>query len=102
MSGGFLGQPGTKRFTADGQAGTGTRPCRVYGVYGISGSGGAGIIVLRNGNSPASSAYIQMDASAASKGFSLSDSQGVLFPSGCYVDIDTNVDSVVVSFAEEL
>lgn len=98
---GFAGRPGTQNFTTtDGILGRGSRPCRVFGVYLLSG-GTASTVILRNGSSATSTIQLQLDGTI-SKATYWSDANGLLFPNGCFVDVDSNTTALSVSFEEEL
>lgn len=101
MSGAFLGMPGSQKFTTtDGILGKGGRPCRVYGIYLISTSS-ASTVILRDGQTVGGTPQIQIDGTI-SKGTNYSDPQGIIFPNGCFVDVDNNTQNLTVTFVEEL
>lgn len=89
---------GSVRLTADGAVGTSGSPTRVYSVVMLSGAGGAGTLVLRNGTSASGTVYVQEDGTAASKTKTYNFCGGLLFPSGCFFDIDTNTDAIVIDY----
>lgn len=92
---------GSVRLTADGVVGaSGTRTV-VYSAVILSGSGGAGVLVLRNGTTDSGTVYVQEDGTAASKTKTYNfGEKGLYFPSGCFFDKDTNVDAVVVQYEQ--
>lgn len=92
---------GSQAFTtSDVVIGTSGKPTRVFSINFVSG-GTAGVILLRNGTSTAGTAYIREDG-VISSGKTVSYGQtGVLFPAGCFLDVDTNVASGVVSYSQE-
>lgn len=101
MSGAFLGQPGRQQFTTtDGIVGKGGRPVRVYGWYLLSG-GTAATVSLRDGQTVEGTVQVQIDGTI-SKGTNYSDPQGLLFPNGCFVDVDANTVNFTISYVEEL
>jgi len=89
---------GTVRLTADGVVGPSGKPIRVYNAVMLSGAGGAGELVLRNGTSASDTTYVIEAGTAASKTKTYLFDGGLVFPSGCFFDIDTNTAAVVVSF----
>lgn len=91
---------GSVRLTADGVVGTSGRPVLVYNVVMLSGAGGAGELVLRNGTSASDTAYVTEAGTAASKTKTYNFDGGLFFPSGCFFDIDTNTAAVVVNFTQ--
>jgi hypothetical protein len=79
--------------TADAQLGSGT--VAVYGMHIISGAS-AGIVTLRNGTSTGGT-QIMRETGTADTGYSVNfGGEGVVFPSGCFVDINADVTSVAV------
>lgn len=91
---------GIQRVTADAVVGVSGKPVRVYGVTWLSGTT-AGYVGLRNGTGTSSDLQYYLDGTA-SKSFTQNFEEGMLFPSGCYCDVDANVTWAVVSFATEL
>lgn len=89
---------GSKRLTTDGVVGPSGSPIRVHSAVILSGSGGAGVLVLRNGTTASGTVYVQEYGNAASKTKTYNFIGGLVFPDGCFFDIDTNVDAVVVNF----
>ena len=100
MSGVMLGQPGRQQFTTTSSVlGKGSRPCRVYGWYLLSG-GTASTVALRDGNNASGTLQVQIDG-VISKATNFSDPQGLLFPNGCFVVPDANTANLTISFVEE-
>lgn len=94
---------GSTRLTADGAVGPSGKPIRVFTAIILSGSGGAGELVLRNGAADTATAYVTEAGTAASKTKTYTfGSNGILFPAGCFFDKDSNVDAVVVEFRSEI
>lgn len=92
---------GYEIFTADGQVGqTAGQAVAVVSLQLNSGSGGAGGVVLRNGTTTGGTAIYEFTGAAADAldVFTLAGGQGVVFPSGCFVDVGSNVDSVTVAY----
>ena len=97
-----IGNSGTTRLTSDNPVGASGEPIRLFNVTWLSGGGGAGVLVLRNGISAAGTIYVQQVASAASVTNTISFEEGLLFPGGCWFDKDANVAAVVAEFVEEV
>ena len=95
------GSPGTQLVTADAAIGVSGKPVRVFSAAVLSGGGGAGIVIFRNGTSATSTIYAQIDGTT-SKGTQAEWLGGILFPAGCFCDIDANVTSVAVNFTTEV
>lgn len=91
---------GSVRKTADAVIGVSGKAVRIKNAVILSGSGGAGTLVLRNGSTDAGTIYVQEDGTAASKTKTYNWEGGLLFPDGCFFDKDTNVDAVVVSYEQ--
>lgn len=91
---------GSVRLTGDGAVGRSGNPIRVYTAVMLSGSGGAGELVLRNGTADTATAYVTEAGTAASKTKTYNFGEGLTFPSGCFFDKDTNTDAVVVEYED--
>lgn len=97
-----MNSSGSVRLTADGAVGRSGVPCRVFLAVALSGAGGAGEIVLRNGTTAAGTVYVQQDGTAASKTTILNfGAEGLVFPAGCFFDIDANIAAIVVECRSE-
>lgn len=92
---------GSQAFTtSDVVIGTSGKPIRVFALSFVSG-GTAGVILLRNGTSTAGTAFVREDG-VISSGKTIQYGQtGILFPAGCFLDLDANVSAGVVSFSQE-
>src|SRR4051812_37811186 len=92
---------GSQLFTADGAVGTSGVAARVFTVHVISSSGAtAPVLALRNGTSASATVYIQQTGTAtvgAGNTFHFG-TQGVLFPAGCFCDVDSNTTSALVVY----
>lgn len=86
---------GYARFTADGAVKSSGAPVCVYGISFLSG-GTAGVVILRDGTSTAGTSVIQENGVISSG--KTENYPGVVFPSGCFVDIDANVTQVSVFY----
>lgn len=86
---------GTKLITADGEATTANIPTRVQSIHILSGGGGAAVVSFKN-NGSSGTTYLT-ETGVVSTGKTVYYGQdGVLFPNGCYVDVDANTTSVAV------
>jgi hypothetical protein len=102
MPGAFLGQPGTQFVSnqTDINIGRSGQPIRVYDAYVVSG-GTAATVKLYNGTS-ATGSYVQIDGIINKTSvLPISSSQGILFPNGCFADVDANTVMLAVSFVVE-
>lgn len=102
MPGGFLGQPGTQFVSNQTNIAIGPsgKPIRVYDAYAIS-DGTATTVKLYNGTS-ATGNYIQIDGIISkSSQLPLSTDQGILFPLGCFANVDSHTVMLGVSFVVE-
>lgn len=104
MSGGFLGQPGTQFVTnqTDIAIGTSGKPIRVYDAYAVSG-GTATTVKLINGTAVGGAQFVQIDGIISKTSvLPISSGQGILFPAGCFADVDANTVSLCVSYVQEV
>lgn len=95
-------QIGYTRVVADGVVGVSGDAVAIYGVWMESGAGGAGSVVLRNGSSASGDEIIGFIGSAADarQTFEVAGGAGVVFSSGCFIDIGTNTDAVTVFYTK--
>lgn len=92
---------GSQAFTtSDVVIGTSGKPTRVFAMSFVSG-GTAGVILLRNGTSTAGTAFVREDGVISSGKTIQYGTTGILFPAGCFLDLDANVTAGVVSFSQE-
>lgn len=91
---------GSQQRTTDGVIGTSGKNIRVYGVRLRSGGGGAAEVSLYNGTA-ASGTPLDIVNGTTSLTASISYPGGLLFPSGCYVDVDTNTTWITVIYTQE-
>lgn len=71
-------------------------PMVVYGVNIVSGAGGFGRVILRNGTTAGGTAVITLDGTASKGTLFDFGGTGVVFPAGCFADLDTNVDAMTI------
>lgn len=84
----------------DAAIGTSGKPIRVFSLNFLS-DGTAGVLILRNGTSASDTVYVTENG-VVSSGKTIQYGQtGILFPAGCFLDVDTHVTGGVVSFARE-
>lgn len=95
-----ISRHGTQLVTADGVLGISAAPKYVYGLHIISG-GTAAVVSLRNGTAVTDTIYVT-ETGTANKGIDFNFGEGYHFPAGCFVDVDVNTTSVLVSFDEAL
>lgn len=91
---------GTQLITADGVVGTSGQPVRVYAIHVISTGGGGAAIVLRNGTTTSGTIYIQHDGTTSKGTTDRFGTYGMTFPAGCFVDVDANTTSVLVTYSQ--
>lgn len=90
---------GTQLITADGVVGSSGVAVRIFAVHILSGGGGAAVVSLRSGTVVGGTAWItETGTTSTGKTFSYG-TQGVLFPNGCFCDVDTNTTSVAVTYS---
>jgi hypothetical protein len=84
----------------DAAIGTSGKPTRVFAVNFLSG-GTAGVLILRNGTTASGTVFITENGVISSGKTATYGTSGVLFPAGCFMDVDANVTGGVVSYAQE-
>lgn len=89
---------GTQLVTADIALGVSGTPVRVKMIHVVSG-GTAGVVILRNGTSASGTAYAQETGTINTGKTVYFGDSGIVFPAGCFVDVDANVTSVAVTYA---
>lgn len=94
---GFMGTVGTVSITnqTDAVVLRSGKPVRVFSVHAIS-DGTATSVILRNGIDATGTAWIQVDG-VISKGATLDFSHGVLFPGGCFADVDSHTAALTIA-----
>lgn len=96
----FQGFGGTQSVTADILVGKAGLPTRVFAIHLISG-GTASVVALRNGQTVSGTIWIQQTGTISTGKTFTFGQYGVLFPAGCFVDVDANISSCQVEFAQE-
>ena len=81
----------------DAALGTSGTAMRVFTLHIIS-DGTAGVAILRNGTSTAGTAYVT-ESGTISTGKTINfGTQGMLFPAGCFIDVDSHVTGGIVTY----
>lgn len=88
---------GTQLSTQDATVGTSGVAVRIFAMHIISG-GVAGSVSLRNGTSDSATAYVTESGTVGTGTTFHYGTQGILFPAGCFIDLDANTTSVLVTF----
>lgn len=86
---------GTKLITVDAEATVAGKPTRVKCIHILSGAGGGAVVSLKNNGSGGTVFVTETGTASTGKTFYYSE-DGILFPQGCFVDVDTNTTSVAV------
>lgn len=89
---------GYQTFAADGVVGTSGEPTIVYGINIVSNGGAVGRVILRNGAVVGATAVVTVDGTTGIGIIRDFGGNGILFPSGCYLDLDSNTAQATVFF----
>ncbi len=92
-------QIGSQKRTTDGVIGVSGKPVRVFGFIVKADSSGASVVVY-DGTSTGGVEYDTVTG-AASVNTRISYPGGLLFPDGCYIDIDSHTTYVVAIYTQE-
>lgn len=84
----------------DAVVGTSGKSTRVFAINFLS-DGTAGVLILRNGTSTGGTVFITENGVVSSGKTVPYGTTGVLFPAGCFLDVDSHVTGGVVSFSQE-
>lgn len=68
----------------------------IHSIHIVSG-GSAGVVILRSGSTVSGTQVIK-ETGSTSTGKTLNFPGGIMFGSGCFVDVDANVTSVLVGY----
>jgi hypothetical protein len=93
----MLQNAGTVLLTADGVVGVSGKPVRVYAIHVISTGGGGAVVSLVNGAAAGTATVTVTGTTSLGVTFPFGTT-GFAFPSGCFVDLDSNTTSVAVAF----
>lgn len=92
---------GSQAFAStDVAVGTSGKPTRVFAVSFAS-DGTAGVLIMRNGTSTGGTAFVTENGVVSSGKTVTYGTTGILFPAGCFLDVDTHVITGVISFSQE-
>ncbi len=84
----------------DAAVGVSGVPCRVFTIHILS-DGTAGVAILRNGTTASGTAYVT-ETGTISLGKTVNfGTQGIFFPGGCFLDVDSHVVGGCVTYAIE-
>ncbi len=89
---------GTQLITADGVVGAASVAVRIFAIHILSGAGGGAVVSLRSGAVVGGTIWVTETGTASTGKTFTYGLQGILFPSGCFVDVDTNTTSVAVTY----
>ena len=90
---------GSQLITADGVVGTSGLPVRIFSIHIISGT--AAVVSLKTGAATCGAIWVTETGTLnTGKTFNYGE-QGLRFPAGCFVDVDANTTSVLVTYAKE-
>lgn len=93
----MLQNAGSQLLTADGAVGSSGVAVRVFTIHIVSG-GTAAIVSLKNGTAAGSTNYVTETGTISTGRTIPFGVAGFVFPAGCFVDVDVNTTSVLVSF----
>lgn len=91
---------GTQAITSatDAAIGASGVAVRVFALHMIS-DGTAGVAILRNGTSASATIYTTETGTISTGKTILYGTQGMLFPAGCFLDVDTHVTGGIVVYS---
>jgi hypothetical protein len=90
---------GDQLVTADIVLGVSGKPVRVFNMTLISG-GTASVIALRDGTSASGTIRIQETGTISTGKTFDYGVHGHYFPNGCFVDVDANITSAMISYSQ--
>ena len=97
----MYGSPtGSKLITGDAELFSAGDQVRVFNIHILSSGGGAAVVSLKNGGAGGVVWITETGTTSTGKTFEYGP-QGHLFTNGCYVDVDTNTTSVLISCRKE-
>lgn len=98
---GFMGTVGTVLISNQTDAAVlrSGKPVRVFSFSVIS-AATAAVVKLYNGTSTGGDLYLQIDGTI-NKAIMQDFSHGILFPAGCFADVDANTTSLTIACALE-
>lgn len=90
---------GTQVITADGVVNTASVAVRIFAIHIISTGGGAAVVSLRTGAVVGGAIWVTETGTVSTGKTFTYGTQGIWFPSGCFVDVDANTTSVTVTYS---
>lgn len=90
---------GTVNITADGAVGTSGAATRIFSIHIVS-AGTAAVVSFYNNTSASGTAFLKLTGTVSTGATTIFSSPGLLFPAGCFVDVDVNTTSVCVSYSQ--
>lgn len=81
---------GWQVLSADGAIGVSGSPVKLWGFNFVSGAS-AGTVIFRNGTSASGTEVFRQTGTANAATTAMPGGDGIVFPSGLFVDIDANV-----------
>lgn len=88
---------GTQLITADGVVGEAGKPIRIKALHILSTATPA-VVALRAGTTASGTIQLQETGTASTGKLAYYGETGFFFPTGCFVDVDANTTSCLVSF----
>lgn len=92
---------GTKTVSADAELSTSGQPVVVFSVSIVSGAGGDGQVILRNGTDGSGTALLPLAGTQSQTVTIPLGDKGLMFPNGCFIDLDANVTQVTVTYERD-
>ena len=97
----FQNFTGTQLVTADAAISAAGVPVRVFSIHILSGGGGAAIVSLRAGGTVGGTINVTETGTVSTGKTFNYGKYGLLFPTGCFCDVDANTTSCAVQFEKE-
>lgn len=94
----MISTAGTQLVTADIAIGTASAAVRIYAIHILSGGGGAAVVSLRAGAVVGATIWVTETGTVSTGKTITFGTAGILFPSGCFCDVDANTTSVAVVY----
>lgn len=88
---------GSQLISANAAVATAGTAVRVFSIHIISG-GTAAVVSLRNGATVSGTIWVTQTGTVSTGATFNYGDKGILFPSGCFVNVDVNTSSVLVTF----
>jgi hypothetical protein len=95
----YSGTTNVLQATGDSLIGEAKKATRVFALHIISGT--AAVVALRDGQTVSGTIYIQ-ETGTANTGKTFTYGRfGMLFPDGCFLDLDVNTTSALIAYSQE-